>query len=224
MPNAKKHTTKQQAKRVKAGTSKAAAADRRRRFVEAYIENGCNATQAAKAAGYSPKTAYRTGADILKEPQIAAEINRRRAEVLVTAQENTGLTVDGTLRELRSIVHSDLRQAFDSRGKLLHPLKWPDELARAMCSVKVTGRNNRKVTEVKVWDKNSGLEKAMKKFGMLIERKEIGEPGAFDQLDDDELTRAAAEAESVIAAARGAASDDRKARNRGRDKAQAGKA
>lgn len=48
------------------------------RFIELY--NG-NATQAALAAGYSPKTAYRTGADLLKNPQIVSAIKAKQTSV-----------------------------------------------------------------------------------------------------------------------------------------------
>ena len=71
---------------------------------------------------------------------------------------------------------------------------------------------------------NRALELLGKEQSMFIDRKEIGEPGAFDKLDDDELRRAANEADQVIAAAaRSAARDDRKGRNRGRDKAPTSK-
>ena len=41
--------------------------DRQERFCKEYIID-CNATQAAIRAGYSPRTAYRTGADNLRKP------------------------------------------------------------------------------------------------------------------------------------------------------------
>ncbi len=48
---------------------------KQQRFVEEYLVD-LNATQAAIRAGYSEKTAYRTGADNLKKPQIAEEIDK----------------------------------------------------------------------------------------------------------------------------------------------------
>lgn len=50
-------------------------------FADEYIKNGGNATEAAKVAGYSKKTAYRTGADNLKKPHIAAYIAERQAAI-----------------------------------------------------------------------------------------------------------------------------------------------
>lgn len=218
-------------KRGRPGTSKAEAAQKRALFVEAYCANGGNATQAVKTAGYvlSGPSARVKGSVLLKEPDVAAAIKERMDAELAKAQENTGLTVEGTLRELHSMVHSDLRKAFDPKtGALLPPHLWPDDVARGMASVKVVemaggmkvdGEHVPMYTkEVKLWDKNSAVEKAMKKFGLLIDRKEIGEPGAFERLDDDELTRAAIEADRVIAAAKSQAGNDRKVGDRRRNK------
>jgi phage terminase small subunit len=52
---------------AKSGTSKAAAATRRRLFIETYLANGHNATQAAISAGYSAKTAGSQGQRLLKD-------------------------------------------------------------------------------------------------------------------------------------------------------------
>ena len=49
-------------------------------FVDAYIETG-NATEAAKRAGYSEKTAGVVGAENLKKPKIKQAIEARQAEI-----------------------------------------------------------------------------------------------------------------------------------------------
>ncbi|MXW77963.1 MAG: terminase small subunit [Gemmatimonadetes bacterium] len=56
-----------------------------------------NATQAAIRSGYSPKTAYRTGADNLRKPQIAEAIAQAQAE----RSARTEITSDEVLTELR---------------------------------------------------------------------------------------------------------------------------
>ncbi|MCR4333368.1 MAG: hypothetical protein NUV34_11790 [Sulfuricaulis sp.] len=58
---------------------------------------------------------------------------------------------------------------------------------------------------------NRALELLGKEQGMFVDRKEIGEPGAFDKLDDDELTRAERETDEAIAVARASAAVDSKA-------------
>ena len=52
-------------------------------FADYYLETG-NATQAAKRAGYSEKTAYRIGADNLKKTHVAAYIAERQGKVEAT--------------------------------------------------------------------------------------------------------------------------------------------
>ena len=51
--------------------------DKQSRFVDEYLVD-LNATQAAIRAGYSQKTAGSQGFDLLKKPEIAAEIEKRR--------------------------------------------------------------------------------------------------------------------------------------------------
>lgn len=55
-------------------------------FVEEYLK--CwNATEAAKRAGYSEKTAYSIGSENLKKPEIKAAIDERIAELKMSADE-----------------------------------------------------------------------------------------------------------------------------------------
>lgn len=57
-----------------------------RRFVEEYTKD-CNATRAAKAAGYSEKTAHATGWENLRKPEISAAIKARLDELSLSAGE-----------------------------------------------------------------------------------------------------------------------------------------
>lgn len=61
------------------GNTKNGLTDKQKRFCDEYLCD-MNATQAAIRAGYSKRTAYRTGADNLKKPQIRAYIDKRMAE------------------------------------------------------------------------------------------------------------------------------------------------
>lgn len=54
--------------------------EKQRRFADAYCETA-NATQAAKAAGYSAKTAYSQGERLLKNVEIAAYIRDRMEQI-----------------------------------------------------------------------------------------------------------------------------------------------
>ena len=53
---------------------------KQRKFVEAYIVSS-NATQAAIEAGYSKKTAYQSGSENLKKPQIMKALEKRTKQL-----------------------------------------------------------------------------------------------------------------------------------------------
>lgn len=146
-------------KRVNAGTSKAAAAEKRAIFVEAFITNGENTTQAAIAAGFSAKTAYQAGSRLLKDVRISTEINRRRTEIIAALELNT----ERTLREVSRLAFSDPRKITNRDGsfKRLHELD--DDTAASVSSCKIDKDG---VIEYKFWDKNSALEKAVKVQGL----------------------------------------------------------
>jgi phage terminase small subunit len=61
--------------------------DKQRAFVNAYIINGFNATQAAKSAGYSDDTAAVIGSENLRKPYIKAQIEALFAEHSMSAKE-----------------------------------------------------------------------------------------------------------------------------------------
>jgi phage terminase small subunit len=51
--------------------------ERRQAFINAYLSNGGNATQAALTAGYAEPTAHTTGCRLLKDAYVNGEIKRR---------------------------------------------------------------------------------------------------------------------------------------------------
>lgn len=69
--------------------------DRQRVFIAEYAKTG-NATLAAKAAGYSPKTAYAQGCRLLKDPLVDSELKKLRVQMLKKNQ----VTFENTIDEL----------------------------------------------------------------------------------------------------------------------------
>lgn len=145
--------------KANAGTSKAAAAHRRRLFVEAYLQTGGNATEAAKCAGFSEKTAYSQGQRLLKDVEVQAAISFRRAAV----EETSELTTKRTLDEIARIAFFDPRGLFRPDGSLKPASEWTDEQAAAISSVEIDDSGK---VKVRFWDKNSALEKAAKHLGL----------------------------------------------------------
>ena len=102
------------------------------RFVEEYLKD-LNATQAAIRAGYSVKTAYRTGADNLKKPQVAEAIEEASKE----RSERTLVQADDVVRQLVRMGLADPRRLYDEEGNLLPPHKLPEDIAMAVQAVDV---------------------------------------------------------------------------------------
>ncbi len=90
---------------------------RQRAFVEAYAGN---ATEAAIAAGYSPKTAYSNGARLLKNAEVAAAVRRREEQRTASLIAN---------REQREIFWSSVMN--DGEELMKHRLKASELLGKA---------------------------------------------------------------------------------------------
>ena len=158
-------------------SQKDTAAARRARFIEALLSNGENISQAALAAGFSPKSAASQGSRLLKHVEVQQALNTRRTEVLQKFQ----LTTERTLQEIARLAYSDPRRLFgpDGRLKAIHELD--DDAAATIASIEADEINADGAVigvtrKIKVWDKNSALDKAMKHLGLY--EKDNAQPAA----------------------------------------------
>jgi phage terminase small subunit len=137
-------------------------------FCEKYIETGCNATQAAIAAGYSPKTARRIGYENLTKVYIKEEVSKRIKEVLNDTEK---LTYEW-LKQVKGIMTFDLRKAATWKGNSVN-LKPSDELdditALAIQEVSQSDTANGTNIKIKAADKNKALELMGKYLAILSE-------------------------------------------------------
>lgn len=78
---------------------------KQRRFIDAYIETG-NATEAARRAGYSEKTAYATGAENLRKPQIQKAIQER----LDAMEAAKTATPEEVMQHLTAAMRGEIRE------------------------------------------------------------------------------------------------------------------
>lgn len=156
---------------------------KQKRFVGEYLID-LNATQAAIRSGYSAKRAQEIGWQQLQKTTVQAAIQ----EAIAERERRTEITQDRVLRELGRIGFSDIRQLFTIDGTLLAPHDWPDDIAAAVSSVEVDelfeGRGEVRVSigytrKVKLWEKNSALEKIGKHLKMFTDKLEhTGADGA----------------------------------------------
>lgn len=164
-------------RKAKAGTSRASREARIPLWIEAMIENGGNQTQAAVAAGYTPgAAAERAGCRLYKDVRVRAMLEERRKQALAVAEEETGLSVSRTLKELGRIAYFDPRRMFDSHGNLKKVSDLDEDTAAALASFEIfdefAGKGERReligqTKKVKVFDKNSAIEKAMRHLGLF---------------------------------------------------------
>jgi phage terminase small subunit len=150
---------------------------RETRFVEAYLSNGHNATEAAKTAGYAKGSAHVTGSRLLRKAKVAAAIEARKAEVAAQLEADTGLTLKRVVEELGRVALFDPRALFGANGELLDPKDWPEDVARAVASLEVSKRSDDDdvaitTSKVRAWDKVRALELLGKHLGAFRDKVE----------------------------------------------------
>ena len=97
--------------------------DQQKAFADFFIETG-NATEAAKLAGYSEKTAYSQGGRLLKHVEVSAYIKER-----MTQQDAARVaSADEVLRFYSSVMRGQEKDAFGLDPSLADRLKAADSL------------------------------------------------------------------------------------------------
>ena len=150
---------------TQSGTSRTEVQHKRVLFVEAMIQNGGNQTQAAECAGYKPgKAAEQAGMRLSKDVWVQRELASRRSEV----QKAANLETERIIGEIAKIVFSDIRKVFNEDGSIKLPHEWSVDIASAIASFDVIeSKSGVRTTRIKLWDKNSAIEKAMKHLGLF---------------------------------------------------------
>lgn len=147
---------------------------RRAAFVREYLVD-LNGTQAAIRAGYAPKSAGQTADDLLRIPQVAAEV----AEAMAKRAVRTEITQDRVIKEVARIAFLDIRKLFDANGamKPIHDID--DETAAALASIECLEVGEEGVAvgvlkKLKLTDKKGALELLMRHMGMLNDKLKVG--------------------------------------------------
>lgn len=168
-------TTKRQTKaakapantKKKAGNSQVDAAARRAIFVEAYIANGGNATDAAKTAGYSDKTAYSQGCRLLKHVEVAAAVTKRAESLAKKYELTTDLVVKSIVQELTF----DPANLYMAGGQLKDITELDEDTRMALTAVEFEQLGSMDaptfVRKIKWAAKQGAREQAMKHLGMF---------------------------------------------------------
>ncbi len=148
--------------------------DKQRMFVAEYLVD-LNATQAAIRAGYSEKTAGRTGHENLKKPEIAEAIQ----EAFEARIERTEIKSDRVLMEYARLAFSDMRQfvEWDSTGVTWKDsAELPEGAAACVSEVSETISEGGRTRRFKLHSKTGALQDLGKHLSLFVERKEISGP------------------------------------------------
>ncbi len=136
---------------------------KRLRFIEEYLID-CDATKAAKRAGFSEKTAHQTGYELLRVPEVAEKIAERQKYISGLADVSTVEVV----RQLARMAFFNPKDMFDEDGDPLPIHKLPDDAALVIQGFKTrkeAGGDPATITEYKMSDRNSAADKLMKHLG-----------------------------------------------------------
>lgn len=159
---------------------------KQRRFVAEYLIDS-NATQAARRAGYSKKTADVQGPRLLGNVGVANALAIQTAKQLNTLE----ITAERVKARMGLIAFQDVRQLFDEQGNLkaIHALS--DDAAAFVGGLEVIKKNAAAgdgiidtVHKVKIVDPLKALEMLAKHFGLLTEKIEHSGEVGFRWLDE----------------------------------------
>lgn len=148
---------------------------RQQLFVLEYRKD-LNATQAAIRAGYAKKGAEVTGSKLLRNPKVAAAVEKATARQLESAE----LSAVRVLEEMRRLGFSNVQDLFDANGDMIPIHKLTREQAACISSIEVVMKNATagdgkidRVLKFRMWDKRATLEMLGKHFALLTERVQI---------------------------------------------------
>ena len=157
-------------------------------FIEFYLQTW-NASEAARRAGYSEKTAYSIGQENLKKPEIAAAIAARLAELKMSADEVLTRLAEqarGSLAPFLRISPDGNLHGFDvSDDKPLHLLK------RASVTKRTFKETTEETVTLELYDAQAALNLLGKHHKLFTDVTEVsGEIGykvykATDEFDPD---------------------------------------
>lgn len=142
-------------------------------FVTEYLVD-LNATQAAIRAGYSAKTASRSGPETLGIPCVAAAIT----EAMNRRSEKTKVTSEIVLAELLRLARADISLAYNENGDLKPIHEIPEDVRRAISGMeiyveRIEGEEIGKIKKIRFWDKTKSLELLGKHLKLFTEKVEM---------------------------------------------------
>ncbi|MCK5609745.1 terminase small subunit [Candidatus Pacearchaeota archaeon] len=142
------------------------------KFIDNFI-NSDNGTQSAIDAGYSKNGANRTAHRLLTNPDILAEIDRRRKEIT----EKAGITAQDVINEIAKIAFLKSSDVFNYYDQIIKTKDGPKTVSKAylkpeseltdaaLSSIGAIKETNQGL-EIKLYDKQKALDSLKPYFGI----------------------------------------------------------
>lgn len=169
--------------------------DKQRRFAAEYLRNGRNAAEAYRSI-YGSKgnsvTVAKRACELLKNGYIAgivAEAEKRAEAGVQRSIDRYAVTEERIVAALARLGFYDARDIFEwtESGVRLKPSgQISDDAAAAITEISQTQTEHGGTLRVKLADKRAALVDLGKHMGMFVERREVGKPGAFDNLTPEQ--------------------------------------
>ena len=121
---------------------------KQQKFVDEYLINGGNGTQAAKKAGYkgNDHTLHSIATENLRKPAVKAYIDKRRVELAGTAK----VTQEMIVEELKAIAFSNIHDVMDKNNQIKNVSELDRSIASTIESVQTTSRRNGEDNKIEV--------------------------------------------------------------------------
>ena len=152
-------------------------------FVAEYLKD-LNASAAARRAGYSEKSAFRSGVQNMQKSAITDAI----AAAMKERAERVQITADRVLIELGRLAFLDIRKAFNADGSLKPIHELDDDTAAAIAGIEVSETSGGDwsagtLKKIKLSDKRASLELCGRHLQMFVDRVAM----TIEQVPDEEL-------------------------------------
>jgi len=140
-------------------------------FCTKLIENKFNATQAAKDAGYSPKSAKSKASQLLMEKEVQVYLSSLQAEI----KENYDINVSELINEFKAIKNTDITDIFDivdNQIVLKKGIKKLSSLPKSITLSIKSLKNTPNGIAIEMYPRDNALINLAKIAGLFIEKIE----------------------------------------------------
>jgi phage terminase small subunit len=138
-----------------------------------------------------PESMWQMASHMMNNPDVQARVEHYRS----IARKKWEVDIGKIVEQLAKMAFVDKRDIYDERGAILPPDQWPEHIAKSVAGIEVFEERDPEgvlighTKKVKFESRTGALQILAKYKGMLVDRVEVGAPGEFDNLSDDELDK-----------------------------------